>query len=37
MKVARTESVGQGICYFILEPREWDEVSDAKSYEPRVI
>ena len=37
MKVARTATVGDGICYFILEPREWDEVSDAKSYEPRVI
>lgn len=37
MKVSRTESVGQGICYFVLEPREWDEVSDAKNYTPRVI
>jgi dihydrofolate reductase len=37
MKLARAENVGQGICYFIFEPREWDEVSNAKNYEPRVI
>jgi dihydrofolate reductase len=37
MKLARSESVGQGICYFVFEPREWDEVSDPQSYTPRVI
>jgi dihydrofolate reductase len=37
MKLARRTTVGGGICYFILQPRELDEVSDADSYEPRVI
>ncbi len=37
MKLARSEGLSQGICYFILEPREWDEVSDPKSYSPRVV
>lgn len=37
MKLARTASVGEGICYFVLEPREWDEVSHPESYTPRVI
>jgi dihydrofolate reductase len=37
MKLKRRATVGDGICYFILEPRDWDEVSDAASYEPRVI
>lgn len=37
MKLTRRTTVGDGICYFILEPRDWDEVSDAASYEPRVI
>jgi dihydrofolate reductase len=37
MKLTKRTTVGDGICYFILEPREWDEVSDPDSYEPRVI
>jgi dihydrofolate reductase len=37
MKLARGENVGEGVCYFIFQPREWDEVSDAKDYSPRVI
>ncbi len=37
MKLTRRATVGGGICYFILEPRKGDEVSDAANYQPRVV